>query len=188
MEAVWQDYEVRVNDEFVLRGNAALLKCLVPSYVSDVVQIESWTSSQGEVFGGSDWGKQNHHIILHSPFYVLVTVVSQSYQVHVHDEYVLLGNAGLLRCLIPSFVSDFVIVDTWVGDDGTHITADSHGIDSQATNHTHTHARVQESNLHARILAALFRSIRECRNGRKWIPPPTNEPHFFFFNLLQVSK
>jgi hypothetical protein len=68
MEAVWQDYEVRVNDEFVLRGNAALLKCLVPSYVSDVVQIESWTSSQGEVFGGSDWGKQNHHIILHSPF------------------------------------------------------------------------------------------------------------------------
>lgn len=68
MEAVWQDYEVRVNDEFVLRGNAALLKCLVPSYVSDVVQIESWTSNQGEVFGGSDWGKQNHHIILHSPF------------------------------------------------------------------------------------------------------------------------
>jgi len=78
-------------------------------------------------------------IILRSPFCVLVTVVSQSYQVHVHDEYVLLGNAGLLRCLIPSFVSDFVIVDTWVGDDGTHITADSHGIDSQATtNHTRT--------------------------------------------------
>ena len=57
-KAVWQDYEVRVNDEFVLRGNAALLKCLVPSYVSDVVQIESWTSSQGEVYGGSDWGKE----------------------------------------------------------------------------------------------------------------------------------
>ena len=62
---MWQDYEVRVNDEFVLRGNAALLKCLVPSYVSDVVQIESWTSSQGEVFGGSDWGKnKNHHLTL----------------------------------------------------------------------------------------------------------------------------
>lgn len=59
MEAVWQEYEVRVNDEFVLRGNAGLLKCLVPSYVSDVVQIESWTSSQGEVFGGNDWGKRN---------------------------------------------------------------------------------------------------------------------------------
>jgi hypothetical protein len=45
-----------------------------------------------------------------------------------------------------------------------------------------THARVQESNLHARILAALFRSIRECRNGREMDPPPpTNEPHFFFF-------
>ena len=77
-------------------------------------------------------GVKTKIIILHSPFYVLVAVVSQSYQVHVHDEYVLLGNAGLLRCLIPSFVSDFVIVDTWVGDDGTHITADSHGIDSKS--------------------------------------------------------
>lgn len=58
--AVWQEYEVRVNDEFVLRGNAGLLKCLVPSYVSDVVQIESWTSSDGDqVFGAGadDWGK-----------------------------------------------------------------------------------------------------------------------------------
>lgn len=55
-------------------------------------------------------------------------MVSQTYHVHVHDEYVLLGNAGLLRCLIPSFVSDFVIVDSWVGEDGTHITADTYGI------------------------------------------------------------
>ena len=45
------------------------------------------------------------------------------YQVNVHDEYVLLGNAGLLRCIIPSFVSDFVLIDSWVGDDGeTHFT------------------------------------------------------------------
>lgn len=50
-------------------------------------------------------------------------MVSQVYQVNVHDEYVLLGNAGLLRCLIPSFVSDFVLIDSWVGDDGeTHFT------------------------------------------------------------------
>ena len=43
-------------------------------------------------------------------------VVGQSYQVNVHDEYVLLGNAALLRCLVPSFVSDYVIVDAWHSD------------------------------------------------------------------------
>ena len=46
-------------------------------------------------------------------------VVGQNYQVHVHDEYVLLGNAGLLRCLVPSFVSDFVLIDGWLDDTGT---------------------------------------------------------------------
>lgn len=63
---------MRVNDEFVLRGNAGLLKCLVPSYVSDVVQIESWTSSQGdEVYGGTstDWGKII--LLLYRPFYII---------------------------------------------------------------------------------------------------------------------
>lgn len=78
-------------------------------------------------------------------------MVSQSYQVHVHDEYVLLGNAGLLRCLIPSFVSDFVIVDTWVGGDGTHITADSHGIDLQKANVIHK----KKKNLCVNVLALL---------------------------------
>ncbi len=58
--AVWQDYEVRVNDEFVLRGNAGLLKCLVPSYVSDVVGIEAWLTNQGDTYetGRTDWGKK----------------------------------------------------------------------------------------------------------------------------------
>ena len=72
-------------------------------------------------------GVKNQHLTVVPAFLILcVAVVSQSYMVHVHDEYVLLGNAGLLRCLVPSFVSDFVLVDTWVGDDGTHITHDSH--------------------------------------------------------------
>lgn len=29
-------------DEFVLRGNTAILKCLVPSFVTDFVEIEAW--------------------------------------------------------------------------------------------------------------------------------------------------
>ena len=56
-------------------------------------------------------------------------VVGQSYQVNVHDEYVLLGNAALLRCLVPSFVSDYVIVDAWHSDTDDVITPNHrHGI------------------------------------------------------------
>lgn len=35
------------------------------------------------------------------------------------DEYVLKGNTGILKCLVPSFVSDFVQIVSWVADDGT---------------------------------------------------------------------
>lgn len=30
------------------------------------------------------------------------------------DEHVLRGNTGILKCHIPSFVSDFVYVDAWI--------------------------------------------------------------------------
>ena len=49
-KVVWQEYETRVNDEFVLRGNGALLKCLLPSYVSDVIHVEAWIGNQGQVY------------------------------------------------------------------------------------------------------------------------------------------
>lgn len=40
--AVLQTYEARVNDEFVLRGNTAILKCIVPSFVADFVNVVAW--------------------------------------------------------------------------------------------------------------------------------------------------
>ncbi|XP_076265911.1 Down syndrome cell adhesion molecule 1 isoform X40 [Rhynchophorus ferrugineus] len=46
-------------------------------------------------------------------------VVQQFYKSRVIDEYVLKGNTGILKCLVPSFVSDFVQIESWVADDGT---------------------------------------------------------------------
>ncbi|XP_044270030.1 Down syndrome cell adhesion molecule-like protein Dscam2 isoform X9 [Tribolium madens] len=46
-------------------------------------------------------------------------VVKQFYQSRVIDEFVLNGNTGILKCLVPSFVTDFVQVEAWVADDGT---------------------------------------------------------------------
>lgn len=44
---VHQFYQTRVIDEFVLRGNAATLKCLVPSFVADFIDVEAWLDEEG---------------------------------------------------------------------------------------------------------------------------------------------
>ncbi|XP_076297129.1 Down syndrome cell adhesion molecule 1 isoform X46 [Lasioglossum baleicum] len=51
---VQQFYETRVIDEFVLRGNTATLKCLVPSFVADFVDVIEWLAVEdGTTFSAS---------------------------------------------------------------------------------------------------------------------------------------
>lgn len=38
------------------------------------------------------------------------------------SEYVIRGNTAVLKCTIPSFVADFVKVESWLGSDGTEFT------------------------------------------------------------------
>lgn len=57
-------------------------------------------------------------------------VVPQFYQTEVNNEHVIRGNAAILKCVIPSFVADFVSVAAWVSDDGsTYLPSghDAHG-------------------------------------------------------------
>ena len=49
----------------------------------------------------------------------LILVASQDYRVTVFEEPVILGNSALLKCNVPSFVSDFVSVTSWVNSEGT---------------------------------------------------------------------
>lgn len=37
------------------------------------------------------------------------------------SEFVMKGNAAILKCSIPSFVADFVYVTAWVDDEGNEI-------------------------------------------------------------------
>lgn len=39
------------------------------------------------------------------------------YEVQVYDEYVIQGNTAVLRCQIPSYVSGYVMVTSWVRSD-----------------------------------------------------------------------
>lgn len=45
---VAQSYAVSLMEEYVLRGNAAILKCHIPSFVADYVAVVSWIESEGD--------------------------------------------------------------------------------------------------------------------------------------------
>lgn len=44
---VAQHYETEVNNEFVIRGNSAILKCHIPSFVADFVSVQAWVDNDG---------------------------------------------------------------------------------------------------------------------------------------------
>nr|XP_026485212.1 Down syndrome cell adhesion molecule-like protein Dscam2 isoform X14 [Vanessa tameamea] len=51
---------------------------------------------------------------IHSRDVNVRAVVSQAYAVNLMEEYVLRGNAAILKCHIPSFVSEYVNVVSWI--------------------------------------------------------------------------
>lgn len=49
---------------------------------------------------------------------LIVPVVSQFYITEAENEYVIKGNSAIVKCKIPSFVTDFVSIESWIFDDG----------------------------------------------------------------------
>ena len=47
---VSQDYVTETNNEYIILGNDALMKCEVPSFVSDLVQVHSWIDNENNEF------------------------------------------------------------------------------------------------------------------------------------------
>jgi hypothetical protein len=75
-----------------------------------------------------------------------VAVVNQFYEAEIMTEYVIRGNTALLKCSIPSFVADFVQVESWVDNSGhTYITSNDYG------NDLHTSSSFTVVSLHALI-------------------------------------
>lgn len=48
--AVNQYYEAILHDMFVIRGNTAIFKCIVPSFVADYVSVVSWEDTVGNKY------------------------------------------------------------------------------------------------------------------------------------------
>ena len=56
-------YEIDVFKENVVMGNDALMKCQIPSLVSDLVSVDSWVDSKGNEFLKSDnFGNNNEKL------------------------------------------------------------------------------------------------------------------------------
>lgn len=133
---VQQQYESEVNNEYVIRGNSAILKCSIPSFVADFVYVVAWQDEAGNSFSNEGLKDGNgtytsikqttlgistispipKHLSwnIHSLNIIEITVVTQYFEAEVVSEYVIRGNTAVLKCTIPSFVADFVKVEAWV--------------------------------------------------------------------------
>jgi len=70
----------------------------------------------------------------------------------VLSEYIIKGNAAIIKCNIPSFVTDFAKVEMWLGSDGTEYRYN--GTDGEYGN------RRLPSQTHAHILPFEFVNFR----------------------------
>ena len=56
---------------------------------------------------------------------MIFSVSNQRYEIDILRESVILGNDAIFRCSIPSFVSDFVSVDSWVDSEANNLGSSS---------------------------------------------------------------
>lgn len=47
---VAQPYQPEILTEYVIRGNSAILKCSIPSYIAEFVTVEAWIREDGDVY------------------------------------------------------------------------------------------------------------------------------------------
>lgn len=62
------------------------------------------------------------------------TVVNQVYEAEILKEYVMRGNPAIVKCQVPSFVADFVHVESWIDETGIELNENNSGRDFRATN------------------------------------------------------
>ena len=65
------------------------------------------------------------------PRSIFSSVVNQNYMTEATNEYVIMGNSALMRCVIPSFVSDFISLQSWQDEKGNIMVADNNNYGKQ---------------------------------------------------------
>ena len=138
---VAQTYTTYSHEFHVILGNSALLKCDIPSFVTDFVSVVSWVDNDGIEYFPSNSGTTKYKIIgtlkhiwklFFSHHINSFSVVAQTYNTDARKIHVIIGNSALMKCDIPSFVADFVSVISWVDNDGIEYFQSNLGIFSKA--------------------------------------------------------
>ncbi|MPC96061.1 hypothetical protein E2C01_091298 [Portunus trituberculatus] len=59
LTVVPQSYLLEAESENVIRGNSAILKCKIPSFVADFVSVQAWVDSEGtNYYPSRSYGKE----------------------------------------------------------------------------------------------------------------------------------
>lgn len=59
-----QFYEAEIMTEYVIKGNAAVLKCTIPSFVADFVHVESWIDEESKIYQSNSAEDNNYGLPL----------------------------------------------------------------------------------------------------------------------------
>lgn len=77
-----QPYEGRVNDEFVLRGNTAILKCIVPSFVTDFVNVVAWLMDNETIVADENTNIDPGSRYTYNFIFALIPILFRKIQLH----------------------------------------------------------------------------------------------------------
>ena len=79
---------------------------------------------------------------------MITLVVNQNYMTEATNEYVITGNSALMRCVIPSFVSDFISLQNWQDEKGNVMVP-----------HTNNYGRQQQKTLRVICNCLIYTSL-----------------------------
>ena len=86
--------------------------------------------------------------------FMITLVVNQNYMTEATNEYVITGNSALMRCVIPSFVSDFISLQNWQDEKGNVMVP-----------HTNNYGRQQQKTLRVICNCLIYTSL----NNVNWV-------------------
>lgn len=99
LSVVFQSYSVNVMDENVLRGNTAIVKCHIPSFVADFVFVDAWIANEDDEkseyhYHTQSFGRNHRHL--------LIIIIINTHSIN-KEQYKIKSMQGYTtRCFIPS--------------------------------------------------------------------------------------
>lgn len=56
-----QNYITEAENEYVIRGNSAIMKCKIPSFVADFVSVDAWLADDGTIHTSFNTNDDNNN-------------------------------------------------------------------------------------------------------------------------------